>query len=94
MKIVKTSRYFIELEEVMSFIAQDSLTRALEFVDKLNNSVLDLDNMPYKCRASRKANDCNIRDLIFQGYVIPYRINLIKQQIEILGIFSSNEWEL
>ncbi|KIM08142.1 MAG: hypothetical protein KU38_10100 [Sulfurovum sp. FS08-3] len=43
MQIVKTSRYLVELEEVISFIAQDNLTRALEFADKLNNRVLEID---------------------------------------------------
>ncbi len=94
MQIVKTSRYLLELEAVLDFIAQDSLNRALEFVHKLNEQVLDLDNMPYKCRASLKSNDHHIRDLVFYGYVIPYRINIKRNQIEVLGIFSENEWEL
>ena len=76
MQIVKTSRYLEELEIILNFIAKDSLTRALEFVDKLNARVLDLGNMPYKNRKSLKSDDYNIRDLIFYGYVIPYRVNL------------------
>ncbi len=94
MQIVKTSRYLAELEEVISFIAQDSLTRALEFADKLNTKVLEIDGMPYQHRASSKTNDNNVRELIFHGYVIPYRINFTFNQLEIIGIFSSNEWEL
>ena len=93
-QIVKTTRYLVELEVVLDFIAEDSLSRALEFAHKLNDKVLDLDNMPYKCRASLKSNDHHIRDLVFYGYVIPYRINTQKSQIEILGIFSENELEL
>ena len=94
MQIVKTHRYLIELEEILCFIAEDSLNRALEFADKLNNKILDLSNMPYKNRSSIKSDDHNVRDLIFSGYVIPYRINLNKNRIEILGIFNFNEWEL
>jgi len=94
MQIVKTSRYLLELEVVLDFIAEDSLNRALEFAHKLNVQVLDLDNMPYKCRASLKSDDHNIRDLVFHGYVVPYRINIDKSQIEVLGVFSANEWEL
>ena len=83
-----------ELEVVLDFIAEDSLNRALEFAQKLNEQVLDLDNMPYKYRASLKSDDHNIRDLVFHGYVIPYRINIDKNQIEILGLFSANRWEV
>ena len=94
MQIVKTSRYLFELEVILDFIAQDSLNRALEFAHKLNEQVLDLNNMPYKYRASLKSDDHNIRDLVFHGYVVPYRINIDKKQIEILGIFSENSWKL
>ena len=94
MQIVKTARYLVELENILCFIAEDSLTRALEFAEKLNDKVLNLDKMPYKNRSSLKSDDCNIRDLVVYGYVIPYRINLTKNRIEVLGIFSSNEWEL
>ena len=41
-----------------------------------------------------KSNDINIRELIFDGYVIPYRINTKKNRIEIIGMFSANEWEI
>ena len=43
---------------------------------------------------STKSNDVNVRDLIFDGYVIPYRINKMKDRLEIIGIFSANEWGL
>ena len=43
---------------------------------------------------STKSNDVNVRDLIFDGYVIPYRINKMKDRLEIIGIFSENEWGL
>jgi hypothetical protein len=32
--------------------------------------------------------------MVFHGYIVPYRINIDKNQIEVLGIFSANEWEL
>lgn len=42
--------------------------------------------MPYACRLSIKSSDECIRDLVFEGYVIPYRINA--DRIE----FGINEW--
>jgi len=40
-----------------------------------------------------KSQDDTVRDLIFQGYVVPYRVNQKNDKIEIIGIFSENEWE-
>lgn len=92
MQVHKTSRFFAELEIIIDFIAQDSLQRAEKFKNNLDDKVQDLPHFPYKCRHSLKFNDENIRDLVFTGYVIPYRVNVANNRIEILGIFSENEW--
>lgn len=42
--------------------------------------------MPFKYRKSIYFNDNNIRDLIFKGYVVPYKIDTVKNQIIIIGI--------
>jgi len=94
MQIVKSTRYLEELETMLGFIAEDSLSRALQFADTLNAQVMELDTMPYKHRASLKSVNKNVRDLVFKGYVIPYRVNKSKNRIEILGIFNQNQWEL
>jgi toxin ParE1/3/4 len=92
MQIKKTERFLSELESILDFIARDSFQQALNFKNGLDGSVYLISEMPYKYRQSSKSKDSNIRDMIFNGYVIPYRINMIKNQIELLGIFSSNIW--
>lgn len=94
MKIYKTTRFLEELEVIVDFIAKNNLTQALLFFEKLDTIVCSLPNMPYKYRQSTKSNDINVRDLIFHGYVIPYRVNKLKDRLEIIGIFSENEWEI
>lgn len=94
MQVHKTDRFFAELEVIIDFISQDSLTRAEQFNNALSNTVMNLPHFPYKCRQSQKSSDENIRELVFNGYVIPYRINMAQDRIEILGIFSENEWTL
>ena len=42
--------------------------------------------MSFKCRKSIYFSDDNIRDLIFMGYVIPYKIYESKNEIIIIGI--------
>ena len=93
MQIVKTSRFLEELEIILDFIAKDNLENAILFLDKLNASIFSLPKMPFKCRQSTKSKDTTVRDLIFKGYVIPYRVNKQKNRIEIIGIFYANEWE-
>ena len=92
MQVHKTSRFSAELETIIDFIAQNSFPRAEKFNHNLDAKIEDLPYFPYKYRQSIKSNDDNnLRDLIFNGYVIPYRINVAKDRIEILGIFSENE---
>ncbi|SFV51727.1 hypothetical protein MNB_SV-3-884 [hydrothermal vent metagenome] len=44
--------------------------------------------MPYKYRKSYYFSDDNIRDYIFKGYVIPYRVEINKNRLTILGIIK------
>ena len=94
MQILKTSRFLDELDVIVDFIAEDSLSQALIFLDKLENTIYSLSDIPYRCRQSSKSNDVNVRELVFQGYVVPYRVNKEKNRIEVIGIFSANEWEM
>ncbi|MBN2896096.1 MAG: type II toxin-antitoxin system RelE/ParE family toxin [Campylobacterales bacterium] len=94
MYIVSSSRYEIELNAIVDFIGKDSPGNALNFAKKLEAKINDLPHFPYKCRQSQKFGDTDIRELIYEGYVIPYRVNSAKERIEILGIFSENEWEI
>jgi len=55
-----------------------------------DKKISKLDFMPYKFRKSYYYNDEDIRDLIVQGYTIPYLIDKEKDTIVILDIFK---WE-
>ena len=94
MEVLETERFFEELEIILDFIARDSLSQAMLFLDKLDIAIFSLEETPYRCRQSTKSTNVNVRDLIFKGYVIPYHVNSEKKRIEIIGIFSANEWEM
>lgn len=47
--------------------------------------------MPYSHRQNFDANNKNVRDLIFKGYVIPYHINNETSTITILFIYKENQ---
>ncbi|WP_323586315.1 type II toxin-antitoxin system RelE/ParE family toxin [Aliarcobacter butzleri] len=86
MQIIRDINYLQKLQSIMEFIAQDSLNQAIKFQVDLDEIIDDIPNMPFKYRKSIYFNDNNIRDLIFKGYVVPYKIDTSKNQIIIIGI--------
>jgi len=77
--------------EIWNFISKDSVNKADDFLNQLENKILELVYMPYKFRKSFYYDDENIRDLIFKGYTIPYYIDKKNDIILILDIFKWNK---
>lgn len=88
MTITYTDDFNTELNEIIEFIANDSVERALEFRDELLDKTDKIYPMPYRFRKNQKFNVESIRDLIFKGYTVPFEI--YDDRIEILGIFKEN----
>ena len=86
MQIIRDISYLQKLQSIMEFIAEDSVNQAIKFQVELDEIIDAIPNMPFKYRKSIYFNDNNIRDLIFKGYVVPYKIDTIKNQIIIIGI--------
>src|SRR6266567_5711277 len=76
----------VDLEE---FIARDSLKRAARFVDALIDHAEDIlaDN-PRSGRTVPERGNPDIRELIYRGYRIVYRLN--GDRIEILTVFEGH----
>ena len=94
MHIEYSPRFNDELFEIYRFIASDSTIQADQFISKLKTTIEKIPLMPYRHRQSLKSDNKEVRDLVFEGYVIVYRIAKIDKRIDIIGIFSENEWEL
>ena len=90
MKIERAELFDIRLERIIFHIAKDSKRNAKKLKNKFQNSINNLDYMPYKFRQSYYFEDENIRDLIVEGYTIPYLIDREENRIIILDIFK---WE-
>jgi len=86
MRIIRTDEYINSLLNILEFIALDSKKRALEFRSEIDKHINNLSIFPYKFRRSLYFDDESIRDLIFKGYTIPYKIDTQNNQIIILGI--------
>jgi len=91
MKIKRSNRYIKELFQILEYIAKDKVGASKDFLIELDKLIDNLPNFPYKYRKSIYFNNENIRDLIFKGYTVIYRINSIKKEIEILRIFNKNK---
>ncbi|WP_457747472.1 type II toxin-antitoxin system RelE/ParE family toxin [Sulfurimonas sp.] len=91
MRIVRSKKYTKSLQEIMRFISLDSKNRALEFRKKLDKQIFNIINMPYKYRKSIYFDDDNIRDLIYKGYTVVYKVDEEKSIITVLGIKKYKE---
>lgn len=86
MNIKFSERFHQNLDEILAFIAKDSIEKRLNLETSFMKRLA--------ARRFRKngftAND-DIRDLIFKGYVVIFEIS--DENIEILGIYKNNLWQ-
>ena len=83
MKIIFKDTFVDRLEKQVEFIALDNPSTARKFKNKLLTQIKQIPSNPFQYRKSIYFNDINIRDLIFKGYTIVFRIN--DTAIEVFG---------
>jgi len=83
MKIIFKESFVVRLENQIEYISIDSPERARKFKTELLTSIKKIPLNPYQNRKSVYFEDNNIRDLIFKGYAIVFRITDLA--IEIFG---------
>jgi plasmid stabilization system protein ParE len=77
------------LVEIEEFIARDSLERAVRFVDALiDHAEAILADNTKSGRTVPETGNPDIRELIYRGYRIVYRLN--GDQIDILTVFEGH----
>ena len=91
-KIIIATRFQQELNEILDFIALQSLDEARKFKNGLYAKIATLALMPRRCRRNLVANDENVRDLIYKGYVVVFGVDDDKACVEVLGIYKANVW--
>jgi len=102
-KIRWTDKAVNNLESIFDYIAHDSKAYAAQFVKSLIVSTKKLEAMPQCGRSVPELHDHKLREVIYRDYRIVYRIDSVKDYVEILAVvhgsrdFSSHfsrEWEL
>ena len=86
-----SDRFVSELNSIIEFIVNRGDTQnAVKLQAEIYDKIETIPFMPYRFRQNLDTNDKHIRDLIYKGYKIPFRVN--DNNIEILGIYKENLW--
>ncbi len=88
MLIKKSDQYKEQLKVILEFIAKDKLSAMLKFRKDLNIQINNIIIMPHKHRKSIYHSDENVRDMIYKGHTIIYKI--YENHINIVEIFNQN----
>lgn len=89
MKILYSEKFNMDLKSILDFISEDSKKNAKQFAKDLREIINQIPPFLYKYRQSIYFDNISIRDCIFKGYAIPYKIS--KNSITLLGITKYKE---
>ncbi len=89
MKIVFKETFVIRLEKQLKYIAKDNPRAAKRLKKDLLTKIRRISSNPKQFRKSIYFDDNSIRDLIFKGYTIVFRIT--ETQIEVFGFVKFQE---
>ena len=91
MQINRSTRYNNNLFKILDYIAQDKVSASENFKNELDKLINNLPSSPFMFRKSKYFDDENIRDMIYKGYTVIYRVNTSKNIIDIIRIFNKNK---
>ena len=91
MQINRSTRYKNNLFQILNYIAQDKFSASENFLNELDKLINNLPNFPFKFRKSEYFDDENIRDMVYKGYTVIYKVNEVKSTVDIIRIFNKNK---
>lgn len=74
MKLLWSEQALLDVEHIRDYIWQDSPAYAQPFIERLLNATRRLPDFPQSGRPMPEANSPSIREVIYQGYRIIYRL--------------------
>jgi toxin ParE1/3/4 len=87
-KVIWSKESLNRLIEIEEFIAEDSPSKAVEFLDFLVSKYFLIEENPRMGRMVSEFSDPDIMELIIKGYRLVYRIG--KGRINILTVFEGH----
>jgi plasmid stabilization system protein ParE len=91
MQIKLDEEFENNFETIFKHISKDKILASKNFKRELFQQIKNIPNFPYKYRKSIYFDDENIRDMIFKGYTIVYKVDTQKNTINIADIFNQNK---
>ena len=83
LRILKSFRD--KLDEQVRYIAEDKPGAARKFKTDILKRIKEIPSMPYACRRSIFFERDDIRDLVFKGYVVVYKVDDSKKVVTVFG---------
>ena len=90
MKVIWSRRALLDVEHIRDYIAQDAPAYAQPFVERLLHATRHLSQFPRSGRVMPEAADAAIREVIYQGYRIIYRLRTDIVEIVMIAHGSRN----
>lgn len=91
MKIQLTKSFIDRLNKLVDFIAHDKPYAARQFKQDILNRIKKLNEMYFRNRKSIHFNDDNIREIIFKGFKIIYKVYQKENKIVIFALLKNEE---
>ena len=88
MKVKIAAIFYKKFLKQIDYISNDKPVAARKFKSDILEKLKELPLMPYRNRKSVFYEEDNIRDLIFKGYIIVYRVNDEDKEIEVFGFIK------
>ncbi|MEX0986526.1 MAG: type II toxin-antitoxin system RelE/ParE family toxin [Bacteroidales bacterium] len=85
MKLRILNSFAKKLNDQVAYIAKDKPGAARKFKSKILKRIREIPEMPFANRKSIFFDRKDIRDLIFKGYIIVYKVDAKKDIITIFG---------
>ncbi len=85
MKLKISKSFKDKLNNQVKFIAKDKPSAARKFKSEIIKRIKEIPQMPFKNRKSLFFDREDIRDLIYKGYIIVYKISDREKTIEVFG---------
>ncbi|TVR42214.1 MAG: type II toxin-antitoxin system RelE/ParE family toxin [Cryomorphaceae bacterium] len=85
MRVELQDSFLNKLEKIVEFIARDKPIAARRFKNDLIDELRKVGDFPFRCKPSIYFGDSSIRDMVFKGYTVVYKVY---EQQEVLVVFG------
>ena len=88
MKIKLTVEFKYDLKEIVDFISKDKPIAARKFKNELNKNIQKDLKQPFLFKKSIYFEDENIRDYVFKGYTVVFKVDNELETVSVAAILK------